>query len=395
MGRRVGRGRAASLTWVVAIGSVLGIVWLLQVPAYAESYGHFGKLLVAKLRFLNRKPTDPALLGYEQRIMWTPALNSATWRLTFALFPGMLAVAVVLGLLLWRQPPDERRSRVPWLFFFGVALITYGLFVRFHAYAALFGAAWIGVGLSDLPVRRGVRRALALLVTAALAAELGQSWGRAEHWGRPGVYYGELRELVGWLGKKKPKEPVLANFSLSGPILAYAGCPVVLYPKFESPDIRNRVREYGETMFRGDLKQARRLVDRYCTKWLVWSKGEFSGIHPEWQMRYVVDALNPPPHAPARLFEFSSRGSRYFPLVWENRKYRVFRAIGYAAEAAARERAEQAWSALQRGRLADAESLAWEALREDPYCRRALEVIRHVGSLEEEGFSYVPPEPDK
>jgi hypothetical protein len=47
-----------------------------HIASFGDSYGHFGSLLWAKLRFRNVRPVDPKLLTFDQRILWTPALHS-------------------------------------------------------------------------------------------------------------------------------------------------------------------------------------------------------------------------------------------------------------------------------------------------------------------------------
>ena len=379
--------RFAKISRIVGALVLVLAVWSLWGAKYAASYGHFAELLVAKMRFLNSKPADPAVLTFNQRIMWTPALNSATWALTFRLFPGMLLVTLAAALIL----PRTQAQKIPWLFFYSISLAAYCLFVRFHAYVAIFGSVLAGLLWRSAASRaKWIRRGLYGLVLAGVVADGYQSIARADLWGRPGIRYPEMASLCGWLREHGRHQPVAANFGISGAILTYAECPIVLYPKFESPAIRRRVREYAEAFFRGDEEDARRFADRYGVGWVVWSRGEFSPVHPEWQMRYMADALVPAEDAAARVFEFSDKGTRYFPLVWENRKYRVFRAIGFRAERRAEHLAERAVALVQEGRLEAAERAAWEALSWDMNCHRAMEVVAHCASLRDQGFSYTP-----
>jgi hypothetical protein len=105
-------------------------------------------------------------------------------------------------------------------------------------------------------------------------------------------------------------------------------------------------------------------------------------------MRYFADALDPPETAPARQFERGERHLAFFQWQWENRKYRVYRIRTRADENAAEEAAIRAEAAFQRGALETAELEAMEALTLDSRNVRALEVLRHVESLREKGFSY-------
>ncbi|MBI2438700.1 MAG: hypothetical protein HYV36_07815, partial [Lentisphaerae bacterium] len=51
---------------------ILGAFWS---QTYGETYSHFIELLWAKFKFLNHKPANPALLTFDQRILWTAPLN--------------------------------------------------------------------------------------------------------------------------------------------------------------------------------------------------------------------------------------------------------------------------------------------------------------------------------
>ena len=99
-------------------------------------------------------------------------------------------------------------------------------------------------------------------------------------------------------------------------------------------------------------------------------------------MRYFVDALNPPPAAPARIFEFSPESARWFVLLWGNVKYRVFRVITSADEQAAAERVAAAKFKIARGYLRQAENDARLALLYDPGNEAAREAIVRIAALE-------------
>jgi hypothetical protein len=209
-----------------------------------------------------------------------------------------------------------------------------------------------------------------------------------ERWGRTNVYYKELAELAAWLYEHAAPDPVLANFGVSGTIAAYGKCPIVLHPKFESGAIRDRVREYGELLFNGTERGFRDWADARGAKYYVYSLGEFATEHPELQMRYFVDALNPPETAPARLFESSPAKLTYFTRLWGNRKYAVYEIVSRATEREAGGHAAAARAALERGDLEEAQKEAEASLKIDPRQEQAMDVIRHVISLEQKGFQH-------
>ena len=77
------------------------------------------------------------------------------------------------------------------------------------------------------------------------------------------------------------------------------------------------------------LVRSRGLGDVYKrqAQYYVYAKGEFSRESPELQMRYFVNALQPPEDAPARKFEFQPDSLTYFRLLWSNHKYALYKML--------------------------------------------------------------------
>lgn len=378
---------------------------------FLPAYSHFASLLWAKLRFFNIRPEDPSGLTFEQRILWVPALNSTSWALLWRWFPALLVLtgAAVWGLILRnRRGGPVPAVFTPLLFFLAVSFAAFILFFRFQVWVAVFACGLIGLWAGGLPGIPGAgrRRAALGLLAAALALEAAQPWfgplRRRERrpvapeakkwrgplfWGRPNVYADETEALMNYLTTMVAPEPVLANFGISGSIAAYGGCPVVLHPKFESADIRDRVREYGEALFKGTESEFKGWMEAQGATVYVHSMGEFSEIQPGYQMRYMVDALDPAPEAAARLFEQRPEELEHFTATFANRKYRVFRLLhSPVAARLAQTRAAEAREALERGDLDAAEHLAAHALRMDEGADEAREVLRLVLNLREAGF---------
>lgn len=355
--------------------------------AYRQSYGHFMDLLAAKLMYLNRKPADPALLNFDARILWVPGLNSATWSAARDLFPVMpLLTLGAVAVWLYKRSFRRDSNLVRHVFFISASLAAFVFFVRFHVFLAVFLAGGLGLAAASLAEGRRWYRWLGLLWLVGMGAEAAHTLDQPAQWGRGPVYYQEMEELTGWLGRHVRAEPVLANFGISASILAYAECPVILHPKFESKEARDRVRQYGEKLFLGTERELRDWADGLGARYLVYGLGEFASVAPERQMRYIVDALNPPAHAAARRLEHEPGQARWFRAVWENRKYRVFRILTRADEGAARRYGIEAEEALQRGELDRAEERAASALLLDAREETAQRVLQHVGSLRQQGF---------
>ncbi|MFA5043918.1 MAG: hypothetical protein WC381_10535 [Kiritimatiellia bacterium] len=365
-------------TLVLALVALLPLgVGLLCLHSYSETYGHFIELFWAKLRFLNHKPADPALLTFDQRILWTAPLNSATLLLTAALFPVTLCLSGLAGVIAFlhtRAHPDPEIDRL--LNYTVISLLAFVFFVKFHVFLILGFAAllgWLGYWAS---IKRSFTRWLILvLLLAGVGVEAAHVLDNPARWGSVPAYLSEKQELCRWLRSNAPGEPVLANFGLSSFLLTYANCPIVLHPKFEAPGIRERVRAYGEALFKSNEEGFRAWMEPFGVSYYVYALGEFADIQPESQMRYCVNALDPPPAAAARLFEKRPEQGRYFRFLWGNAKYRVFRVITRADERSAGRLAAEAAQALRQGRRPDAENKATQALMYDPQNTNAMDVL--------------------
>jgi len=359
---------------------------------YLPAYSHFTSLLWAKLRFFNIRPENPALLTFDQRILWVPALHSTSWAMLWKWFPCLLLLTTAAIWSLIRNTVRHRFSQVdfpPLLFYFSFSLFSFILFFRFHVWLVLFACALLGLGAGQMeaPGRRWIRWLWTVLLAGGLLMEAAQSWQEPLRWGRPNVYATETEALMTHLRKVAAPEPVLANFGISASIATYGGCPVVLHPKFETPEIRKKVREYGEVLFRGDERAFRDWMVAQGATLYVHSMGEFAAWMPGLQMRYMVDALEPATNAAARLFEQRPEELKYFVPQFANRKFRVFR-LKESPETTrlAGILAGQSRVALENGELELAELRAAHALRMDEENEEAQAVLRHAGSLREAGF---------
>ncbi|MGA1194837.1 MAG: hypothetical protein ACO3ZG_10775, partial [Kiritimatiellia bacterium] len=369
----------------------LPVLLLLLIPdltgSYGASYNHFAELLWAKIRFLNQKPEDPGLLNYYQRVMWVPALHSATWGLTKWLFPLALWIVLVAGAVAW---PFSRKQPDPlirfWLVFLGVSVISYVFFVRFHIFVALSTAVLVGWLTARISLAGPVWRVAAVVLAGlVISVEARHTLDERTRMGRPNVYYDAMEELADWLREEIAPRPVLANMGISAYLAAYAKCPVAIHPKFEDPGIRKRLEHYGNLMFGADEQQLRDWMDELGINILIYAKGEFATTQPEYQMRYFANQMNPPDHVPARRFERDDETMRYFTRLWGNYKYVVYEALDGMSERRAAVLASTARNELLKGNLAGAEQFAIEALAIDRHQTDALEVMRHVGSLIEQG----------
>lgn len=351
--------------------------WLTR---YGASYHHFADLLWAKIRHLNVKPADPSTLTFEQRIMWVPALNSATWELTYRLFPALLPASLAAAWMAFRGFRRTNPSCLRLLLWYLVSLVAFVFFVRLQVFLSIFAAALCGWAVAE-GFRAGGWRPYAVGGAALLAwlVEIAQVLGEPERWGRGNVYYPELVEMTRWLRQHAAPDTVLSSFGISGAIAAYGKCAIVLHPKFEEPEIRDRVRTYGEHLFKGTELSLRDWADSMGAEYLVYGKGEFARKSPELQMRYFVDALDPSTNSPAWRFEFRPLEMRWFRYRWSNHKYAVYKVLTKADEFAAGQHGRRARALLAQSQLDAAEMAAVEALQLNPDEPVAQEVLRQIG----------------
>lgn len=386
---RVSSGAGPVMAWICffVVGSLLG-----QLTAYGHAYSHFGGLLWAKLRYLNVKPVDPSVLSYDQRIMWVPALHSANAGLCHMLFPFILYLTIPALLLVFlsnRKQTDQKIGEL--LFSFGTSFISFWFFARFHVYLSLFASVLLGVWAGMAAgYRAWARWLVAGLLAIGLMGEALHTLQRPERWGRLNVYYKELDELADWLQKHAAPDPVLANFGVSAYIATYGKCAILLHPKFEDRAIRERVKEYGEQLFTGTEASFRDWADQLGARYYVYAMGEFAQESPELQMRYFVNAMDPPDTVPARLFEAGRQDLQYFHYLWGNHKYVVYRIQTKADEMLAERQLTMARRNFQAGDLAAAEAAAVEALRLQPRLLPAAEILSHVSELRAAGFKHQP-----
>ncbi len=390
-------GEDAVPAWRTAvIGAIPAIGMLLWPGRYVDNYGHFIELITAKIRFMNVKPEDPSLLTFDQRILWVPGLDSSDWALTGVLFPYILilsltAVGFAVVQIFINRRSAERLRLLQLTFFFVSSLVAYVLFVRFHVYLVIFAAGITGWFAAWAFARTPwIKWTVFSFLALGVYVEASHVLRTPEAWGRPGIYYRELMELTGWLEEYVSPAPVAANFGVSASIAVYGRCPVVLHPKFESRESRERVRTYGKSLFKGTERDFRDWADKYDAEYYVHALGEFFPGQADQQMRYMVDALEPPEYAAARLFENKPHDPVYFEWEFGNRKYRVFRIISRADEAQAERLALRSEELFQGGRLDGAEELAIQALALFPHEDRALDIMRHIGSLRDQGFEGRP-----
>jgi len=418
---------APALKAVFLVGLVALLLVASTLPA-ARTYEHFRDLFVAKLRYLNVKPEDPARLGYNARILWVPALHSATTmyagrRPIDAFVPmfvlGLIAAGCVTAAKLARRPIGEVSLLIAMVL---VWLALYVLFVRMQVFLIFFLAAFIGIGIGAVPAlaKRSWPVALVAPVVVLLllidldqgialrtvgrhvlaAAPEGQrdlqenqrtlkAYGRA-------FQYGPATDLARWLRENTPEDAVvLSDFTLQPTIFEYAERRIVLHPKFESRGMRDKVHEYLDAFYAPSEQAFHAFCVRNGATYFVLNTGMFADPEdkksPEWlySWRYVAGATGNVLNTAGTAWMLRDpRNCGYFRHRWDialaalRPIYRVFEVVSESDIAEARAAAGRGRMHLENfkayGERSDLELAADEleaAVRLWPGCLEAYQLM--------------------
>ncbi len=305
---------AKAILAVVLVGTLVGASAL---PA-GKTYGHFRELFFAKLRYLNVKPEDPERLSYDARILWTPALHSATTehmgRRPISDFSAMfwlslIAAGCVVAAKLLRREIGE----VSMLVAMALAwLVLYVLFVRMQVFLIFFLAAFIGIGVGAVPAlakRHWPVVLAAPVVMFFLVSDLSQRmfFGKVDEryklyvperqyelyenphlskivrWYGRSFQYAGAAALIEWLRENTPEDAVvLSDFTLAPTIFEYARRRIVLHPKFESMAMREKVRDYLESFYAPSEREFHTFCVRNGADYFVLNLGMFGGPDSKW-----------------------------------------------------------------------------------------------------------------
>ena len=321
--------------------AALGAAWASR-GAEAAAYGHVWGLLWAKLRFGLAKPADPARLSQEARLLWSGPFNSPDLGfLLFSFLPlGALALPRLYDLVRRRDAEpatDARRffDALALLYLAGASLVSrlVGAFAFFVCAAPASAAS---------PRRR---RALAWLAAAVFAVEAAKTFWPDSPFNpalrvaasataedrRPSGSYENERSLIEWLRRSGRGRPVAAPFGLSASLLAYAGSPILLHPKFETLGIREKTARFLDALYSDESA-----LEAYCRKYgaglLVYSTDLVLDETSD-GARYMSGRLPLRRDSAAFRLHFEPEKAQRFRLLAENEDYRVF-AVGRSTEPA-------------------------------------------------------------
>ena len=362
------------LLLLILLGGSLWLFWndAVKTPYYLSHYSHFSDLTAAKLKFNNVKPPDPAKLTYDARIMWTPAMHSADWRILVTYFPslGVLTGArfifkklnefllytpfslgwfylLLLGMpfflptaaMLKRNLP---RSLFP-IVFTGIFSVGFIYIVRYHEFLILFLALALPLLLDDCfralkqvlqhhpekwkrRILKTARTALAVCCPVLLMLEMLVSlMGRRNYSGD--VRLRETAGLIAWFRQEKiTGKGVITDFGLGPMLKCYAGTGIALQPQFGLARIRRPVQLYLNLLYHGREEQLAEFCIRLNADFFVYNHGCVGPLHI-YSDRYIAGAKTIKPDSPANLMCYRPDTLRWFYRIDPPQEYRYINGV--------------------------------------------------------------------
>ncbi len=305
---------------VIVIGFVFG-----KLSSSGASYHHFEVLFWNKLKFLNVKPSNPALLPYEARALWVPALHSATWSRTWSYFGPALILWLMGNLILatrWIRGQLAGVDKAVLCMGFSFWFLAV-LFVRMEVF-------WVFLACLTLvmvaPRKPAWKKAWASAMTGMLVLEAGALVMQAPALGRD-VDYRALDDVVRWVrNNTQADRPVLASFSLSPSFVAYAQRPIVLQPKYETPSFRQKIKAFEDALMAEQENKFYLLCKTWGVRYYIHSKG-FYADHSLNSFRYLVGNIQPSSKTNLFKLEINPQLLNCFRLLYQNDKYLVYRVV--------------------------------------------------------------------
>ena len=300
--------------------------------AHVERYSHVYRLMWDKIRFLGIKPADPARMSFESRVMWTSSFLSPTWWS----FRRWLGGAWIIGFWgfacmvrdMQREGPRFLSATLIWMG--AVFIVLFGLIQRMDVFATFFVCVWAGrTAAHGWPTntRRWARY-------AAMAVLLAYSWKNITTMymvstAPPPL---QLRPLLQAIRQHtQTNDVILAHFPLSPVICAHTERPVVIHSKFENRRVREKVREFYEAFYESE-EGLHRVCRKFGVRYFVYEP-EIALSTTRESIRYMAARMDLTDDAVAVRMQFLPESLRWFQLVFQTDRYRVYRVLEVPREA--------------------------------------------------------------
>lgn len=339
--------KAAGLGRMRAAGIFLLVLAALGAPAFllsggdAREYSHVYSLFLHKAANFLAKPADPSLLPFEVRALWVEALDTpspADWLKYLSVLLPLGLAAFLLQARALKEGADAGRAL---LISLTAAFLLLNLFaIRIFLFSAFLLALWACVYpalLSEAARGRGRGRAWGL-AAAALSASLVLDFAgflmTRPPASPPTFYRGDVKKLVEWArGNTAPGEVFLGNLGASAALLAYAGRPTAINPKFETAAMRRKFQRFALALYGGE-EDLWRLCREYGADYFV-HENHFVLDSSKKSFRYLADALDLDTGTAAYSMQFRPGALRLFRPAFQTRTFRVYKVTREPGGAAA------------------------------------------------------------
>ncbi len=291
--KKVKKIGALKIAFVLIFGVLL--VLSLRASHYSQTYSHVLGKFFAKIKHLNVKPSDPAELSFSERIEWVPPFHSATTKLGgkypisdfYSFFILSFLPLLYLIFRIFKRKASETEKML--LYYVATFFLLYLMFARLQVFLIFFLIILIGISfryLRDLWKKVWHRNVAIgfwfLIVASFMIFEMSHFFGEDKiltvFGGVSAAQISAQKELTSWIEKNiKDDAVILSDFYLQPAILQYGKRTIVLHPKFESKDMREKVREYMEALFQPKEKDFHDFCLKYEADYYVFNPGIFAG----------------------------------------------------------------------------------------------------------------------
>ncbi|MGA2220731.1 MAG: hypothetical protein ABSH21_02955 [Verrucomicrobiia bacterium] len=307
-------GRRKAIKVFVGSLAVFLLLGALLQKSYGE-YGHVYALFLYKLRFLGVKPGNPAALPWEARLLWEGAFNTADGKE----FWHSLRLCLPLSLLaMWLV---RRETEIATRIFVLFTLLLFPLawmVVRYFTFLG-FAAAVLAAGVLT---QRRIWWKLVVVPVAAVQLTMLDFKPPERIQPQPSEYV----PVVRWLNEHTPTNAVILTTITESPVfLAHTGRPIILHPKFENHDVRDRYHQFLDSIYRSE-DRFYEFAQRYGADYFVYDISFL--LDAEESRRYKADKLgNLPSTCAAVIFQEHPEQLKHFKLELAAGRFSVFRVL--------------------------------------------------------------------
>lgn len=352
----------ARLLIAVVFPLCLYALWItcVRTPEYVTNYSHFSETMAAKVKFGNVKPMDPNLLTYDARMLWTPAMHSATWEISANYFPTLGAfvparlfplapvrfvigsIPITLGLfylMILLVPMFSRikssferglpRSLMPFMFTIGFT-VGFIYIVRYHEFIMLFLCISLPLLLQDYsrafrnrkgdrPLVRGINESVRGLIVAAcvfiMIVELSASiFGRRIY--SEDVQLRETAQLIEWFRRcdGMKGKGVITDFTIGPMLKAYCSSSIAMQPQFGIERIRRPTEVFLNVLYHGSEEDLAKFCNKYNAEYFVYNRG-YAGPMGPYSTRYIAAAKHIQPESPVNRMNLDVKNLAWFYLI--------------------------------------------------------------------------------